>query len=104
VHTALHLVVAFGHAGGAALVVAEPVDGFHEGEQIDIVRRLPQAEAARRSLAGAEQALARQLLKDLGEKVGWCSGFLGYLFDHDVLPLRDPGQTDKGADGVFSRA
>jgi len=62
-----------------------------------------QREAAGRSLAGLQQALPRQLLQDLRQKVGRNALLLGNVLDHRVLAFRNLSQVHEGANRVFSR-
>ena len=61
-------------------------------------------EAAGGSFAGAKEALAGELLQDLGEEVSGDVAFLRNLLHHGELSGRNLGQENESADCVFGGA
>ncbi len=103
-HAAGGMIVAFRKAGRAAFVVGEAVHGVNDHDERDVRGGYAEGKAPGGALAAAQKTLPRQLLKDLGQKVGGDGRVLGNLSHHGVLALRHACQVDESANRIFRGA
>ena len=82
----------------------QSVDRLDDMEKRDVGGCHGEGETAGRALAGTQESLAGQLLKDLGQEVGRNVRLFGNVFHHGVLAFRHLRQIDECPDRIFCRA